>query len=111
MAAYLGSYGTAAFGQKTLPRPSAVLMAYTGHSNYTTQDPATYSVIGNRDGIASYTTMERRTQALKKLGINADIKVYSGLRHGFGLGRGTVAEHWLDDAVAFWQKNSHHSKP
>ena len=28
------------------------------------------------------------------------------LRHGFGLGIGTEAEGWINDAVAFWERNS-----
>jgi hypothetical protein len=28
--------------------------------------------------------------------------VFPGLGHGFGLGEGTVAEGWLDNAVSFW---------
>lgn len=28
---------------------------------------------------------------------------YQGLPHGFGLGTGTVAEGWIDDAVRFWE--------
>ena len=110
MAAYLGSYGTAYFRQKELPKPSAVIMAYTGHSEYTRQDPPTYSVIGTSDSIASPYVMKRRTEVLQKMGIPADIKIYQGLRHGFGLGRGTVAEGWINDAVRFWRKNSPNSQ-
>ncbi|MBP5504266.1 MAG: hypothetical protein J6Y24_15940 [Bacteroidales bacterium] len=29
---------------------------------------------------------------------------YKGLPHGFGLGTGTVAEGWIDDAVKFWER-------
>lgn len=29
---------------------------------------------------------------------------YPGLSHGFGLGTGTAAEGWIEDAVAFWEK-------
>lgn len=29
--------------------------------------------------------------------------VVPGLGHGFGLGTGTVAEGWLDQAAAFWE--------
>lgn len=29
---------------------------------------------------------------------------YEGLLHGFGLGTGTVAEGWIDDAVKFWER-------
>ena len=39
MAAWLGSYGPAAFGGDVLPRPGAVIMQYTGHSEYTGNDP------------------------------------------------------------------------
>lgn len=39
MAAWLGSYGPAAFGGDDLPRPGAVIMQYTGHSDYTESDP------------------------------------------------------------------------
>ena len=45
--------------------------------------------------------MERRLQALTALGIPTEFHHYPGLRHGFGLGTGTVAEGWLDQAVAF----------
>ena len=43
MAAYLGSYGPAAFGGNDLPRPGAVIMEYTGHSDYTKNDPPTFA--------------------------------------------------------------------
>lgn len=36
---------------------------------------------------------------------NAEIEVFRGLFHGFGLGEGTVAEGWIDHAVAFWKEN------
>jgi len=30
--------------------------------------------------------------------------VIAGLGHGFGLGTGTNAEGWIDEAVRFWEK-------
>lgn len=104
MAASLGSYGPAAFGGDDLPRPAAAVIQYTGHSDYTRNDPPTYSCVGSRDGIASYMTMQNRLQAMSNLGIDTEFHVYDGLGHGFGIGTGTVAEGWLDDAVAFWEK-------
>jgi len=103
MAAYLGSYGPAAYGGDDLPRPSTVVMAYTGHSDYTRNDPPTFVVIGDRDGIASPNTMENRVNTLKSLGIDAEFHLYNNVGHGFGLGIGTSAEGWLDDAVKFWE--------
>ena len=36
-------------------------------------------------------------------GTDAEIQVFEGLSHGFGLGQGTVAEGWIDEAVSFWE--------
>ena len=103
MAAWLGSYGPAAFGGEELPRPGAVIMQYTGHSDYTGDDPPTFACVGENDGIASWRTMERRIRALDALGIPTEFHHYPGLSHGFGLGTGTAAEGWLDQAVDFWE--------
>lgn len=104
MTAYLGSYGSAAFGGDDLPRPGAAIIQYTGHSEYTENDPPTYSCVGDRDGIASYRTMQSRLNAMSAIGIDTEFHVYEGLGHGFGLGTGTVAEGWIDDAARFWEK-------
>ena len=103
MAAWLGSYGPAAFGGDSLPQPGTVVMQYTGHSDYTENDPPTFACVGENDGIANWRTMERRLQALSDLGIPTEFHHYPGLRHGFGIGTGTVAEGWLDEAVSFWE--------
>lgn len=42
MAAWVGGMGTAAFGEKALPRPAAVVMQYTGLSEVSREDPPTY---------------------------------------------------------------------
>lgn len=104
MAAWLGSYGPAAFGGDDLPQPGAVILQYTGHSDYTKNDPPTFACVGENDGIANWRTMERRLQAMSALGIPTEFHHYPGLRHGFGLGTGTVAEGWLDQAVSFWEE-------
>lgn len=104
MAAMLGSYGTAVFGEEALPQAGAVIMQYTGHSGYTENDPPTYVCVGENDGIASWRTMEQRTANLNAAGIDAEFHKYPGLGHGFGLGTGTIAEGWIDDAVAFWER-------
>ena len=45
-----------------------------------------------------------RLDAMQRIGIDTEFHVYPGLGHGFGLGTGTSAEGWLDDTVAFWEK-------
>jgi acetyl esterase/lipase len=103
MAAWLGSYGPAAFGGDNLPQPGAVIMQYTGHSDYTKNDPPTFACVGENDGIANWRTMQRRIEALDALGIPTEFHHYPGLSHGFGLGTGTVAEGWIYQAVDFWK--------
>ena len=103
MAAWLGSYGTAAFGKKDLPQAGVVIMQYTGHNKYSESDPPTYACVGENDGIANWCTMEARLNRLNELGIPTEFHHYEGLRHGFGLGTGTVAEGWINDAVNFWE--------
>lgn len=103
MAAWLGSYGTAAFGEKDLPHAGAVIMQYTGYSEYSESDPPTYACVGENDGIANWHTMEARLNHLNEIGIPTEFHHYRGLRHGFGLGTGTVAEGWINDAVNFWK--------
>ena len=61
--------------------------------------------MGTSDGIASYRTMQARIDAIRANGTDAEIEVFQGLSHGFGLGTGTVAEGWLDNAIAFWERN------
>ena len=104
MAAWVGSYGTAAFGKTDLPRPAAVILQYTGYSEYSELDPPTYACVGDSDGIASWRLMQQRLELLSELGTSTEFHVYPGLGHGFGVGRGTVAEGWLNDAAAFWEK-------
>ena len=103
MAAWLGSYGTEAFGEKQYPAPAAVIMQYTGLSDVTGEEPPTYACVGTSDGIASYRSMEEYIRRIQGNGTDAQIEVFDGLGHGFGLGEGTVAEGWIDHAVSFWE--------
>lgn len=103
MAAWLGSYGTAAFGEQDLPQAGAVIMQYTGHNEFSESDPPTYACVGENDGIANWHTMEARLNRLNEFGIPTEFHHYTGLRHGFGLGTGTVAEGWINEAVDFWE--------
>ena len=104
MAAWLGTYGPAVFGGDDLPRPGAVIMQYTGLGEYSPSDPPTYACVGDQDGIASWRVMKARLDALSALGIDTEFHVYEELGHGFGLGTGTSAEGWIDDAIAFWSR-------
>lgn len=106
MAAWLGTYGTEYFGEKEYPRPAAVIMQYTGLSEVTGNEPPTYNCVGTNDGIAYYGTMRDRINKIKSNGTDAEIEIFNGLSHGFGLGDGTAANGWLDRAVKFWERQN-----
>lgn len=103
MAAFVGSYGAAAFGGGDLPKPAAVVMAYTAHSDISPNEPPTFAVVGEQDRIASPAAMESRVYALRCAGTPVDYRTYKDLGHGFGAG--TNANGWIADAVRFWEQS------
>ena len=105
MAASIGSHGAARFGGATLPRPSAVVLLYTGHSDIGPSEPPTFVAVGEADGIAPPAVMERRVAALRRAGTDVEYHKFRGVGHGFGLGVGTSAEGWIAEAVRFWEKH------
>ncbi|WP_313960949.1 alpha/beta hydrolase [uncultured Parvimonas sp.] len=106
MAAWLGNYGSSYFGEKEYPKPNVVIMQYTGFSEVTGNEPPTYNCVGTSDDIANYKTMRNRINRIKKNGTDAEIEIFEGLPHGFGLGTGTKAEGWINNAIKFWERNT-----
>lgn len=104
MAAAIGSHGAEAFGGAPLPKPSVVVMAYTGHSEVAASEPSTFVVVGDLDDIAPPAVMEARVAALRRIGTAVQYQKYPGVGHGFGTGQGTSAQGWIDQAVRFWQQ-------
>ena len=104
MAAAVGSHGVAAFGGTKLPKPATVVMAYTGHSDYSQDEPPTFVVVGDDDGIAPPAIMERRVVALTRAGVPVEYRKYPNVGHGFGPGTGTSAAGWITDATYFWER-------
>ena len=99
--AYLKQYS----GRDDIPQASAVIMQYTGYTDASRYDAPTYACVGTRDGIANWRTMQNRLNTLTaSYGIDTEFHAYENLPHGFGLGTGTAAQGWIDDAVAFWEK-------
>lgn len=107
MAATIGSYDVQEFGGEAgIPKPSAVVIQYTGHTDVNRNgEPATFACAGESDGIADYRTMKNRIDRIAAMGVPVEFHSYPGMGHGFGLGIGTVAEGWFDQAVAFWERN------
>ena len=104
MAAAIGSHGAARLGGDDVPKPSTVVMAYTGHSEVRAPEPPTFVVVGEHDGIAPPSAMERRVAALRRTGTEVEFHRFRDLGHGFGSGTGTSAEGWLNGAIRFWEK-------
>jgi acetyl esterase/lipase len=111
MAAAIGSHGVAKYGGRAVPKPSAVVMAYTGHSDHASVEPPTFVVVGEEDGIAPPVTMKRRVEALRASGTTVEYREYKGLGHGFGLGVGTAAEGWIVEAIRFWETSIRERSP
>lgn len=102
MAASIGSHGTAKFGHPEFAKPSAVVLAYTAHSDLADDEPPTFALVGGEDGISPPSAMQRRVNALRRAETDVAYREYPGVGHGFGLGVGTSAEGWIDDAIRFW---------
>lgn len=103
MAAAIGSHGVSAFGGGDHPKPATVVMAYTAHSDTSSDEPPTFVVVGEEDAIAPPSAMERRVAALRRAGTEVEYHRYESLGHGFGPGTGTNAEGWIADATRFWE--------
>ena len=90
-------------GRTDIPQAAACIMQYTGYTTVASDYAPTYACCGTSDGIASWRTMQSRLDELSALGIPTEFHAYNGLPHGFGLGTGTIAEGWINDAIRFWQ--------
>lgn len=102
MAAFIGSDGPVGHGGRSVLKPAAVVMAYTGHSVVGAEEPPTFVVVGGRDAIAPPAAMRPRVEALRQAGTPTAFRVYPRMGHGFGPGTGTEADGWIEDAIAFW---------
>ena len=91
-------------GRTDISQAAACIMQYTGYTSVAADDAPTYACCGTSDGIASWRTMQSRLEQLSALGIPTEFHAYNGLPHGFGLGTGTVAEGWINDAIRFWNQ-------
>ena len=103
MAAWVGN-SEIKFGSEKYPKAGTVIMQYTGLSEITGNEPPTYANCGTNDWIANYQVMNNRINKIKKNGTDAMMEIFQGLPHGFGLGEGTVAEGWINNAINFWKK-------
>jgi acetyl esterase/lipase len=105
MAGDIAKEGVSAYGGDRLPKPVTAVLAYTGHSTYSSDFAPSFITVAANDGIANVNTVEKRVANLRNAGVEVEYKRYETAGHGFGLGTGTDAEGWLDLAVQFWKRN------
>ena len=55
------------------------------------------------DGVVPYENSRMLVGALKCYGVRHCFRSFDGDAHGWGLGTGTAAEGWLEEAIRFWQ--------
>lgn len=96
--------GIAAYRGDRLPKPSTAVIAYTGQATFSKDFPPTFITISTDDGIAPVSVVDRRVENLRQAGVTVEYLRFRTAGHGFGLGTGTDAQGWLDQAVRFWQK-------
>ncbi|MBO3272367.1 alpha/beta hydrolase [Hymenobacter defluvii] len=97
--------GVEAFGGGSLPKPATAVIAYTGQSSASAAFPPTFMTVAANDGIANVNTVDRRVERLKAAGVEVVYRRYQTAGHGFGTGKGTDAEDWLDAAITLWKKH------
>ena len=97
--------GAARYGGGNLPRPSIVVIAYTGQSSFSKEFPPTFITVSANDRIANAAVVDKRVENLRKAGVEVEYRRYKTAGHGFGLGTGTDADGWLGHAVRFWEKH------
>jgi acetyl esterase/lipase len=105
MAGNIAVNGVSAYGGGDLPKPAAVVLAYTGQSTYSSDFSPAFITGTTNDWIANVHTVERRVENLKNAGVEVEYRRYQSAGHGFGLGTGTDAEGWVDLAVRFWRRH------
>jgi len=111
MAAAIGSHGTARFGGADLPRPSAVVVLYTGHSDVGPTEPPTFVAVGDADGIAPPSTMERRIAALRRRGADVEYRKYPASGTGSDWVSGPVPRDGSTMQFASGRDRSRESRP
>jgi acetyl esterase/lipase len=100
--------GVTHYGGLDIPKPGVVVIAYTGHSIYSSGFPPTFITVSEDDPIANASGVDRRVNNLKRAGVRVEYHRFKHAGHGFGTGVGTDAEGWIDSAAQFWQDNLPH---
>jgi len=105
MVANIALSGVSAYNGSSFPKSATIVLAYTGQSTYSADFPPTFITVAANDGIANVNTVDRRVENLKAAGVEVEYRRYQTAGHGFGTGKGTDAEGWMDYAIRFWKRH------
>lgn len=101
-------YGEAGVTQKQRLFPAAAVIAYTYFSDdidFKSSESPAYFIVGKQDGIAPWSCVAERARKMKAAGCTVEEHIINQLGHGFGVGRDTPAAGWVEQAIAFWERN------
>lgn len=76
-------------------------LMHSVHSNVDADYPPTFIWCGNADKTVPPANTQLMKDVLENNNIPHVCRIYDGIDHGVGLGSGTVAEGWIDEAIAF----------
>ncbi len=93
------------FGYINIPSASAVITQYTGYTATSINEAPTYACVGTNDCAVNWHIMKERLSILSNYGIPTKFRSFEGLQHGFGIGLGTLADGWINEAISFWEHN------
>lgn len=97
------------FEQLEIPKPAAQMLIYT-HADYfnslkfQADDVPTYTIVGKGDTYGGDVVMDRKVPEMQSAQMVVEYHKYDDYAHGAGLGIGTSAEGWINDAMEFWER-------
>jgi acetyl esterase/lipase len=71
--------------------------------NITSSFPPSFVWQCNQDNIVPIENTEMLVKSLKEKGVPYAYEVFQSKAHGWGIGKGTEAEGWVDRAIDFWR--------
>ena len=74
------------------------------YTHVTPDYPRTFIWCGNKDKSVPPVNSEIMLKELEKNNVEHQFTKYENTGHGIGLGIGTPAEGWIDNAIKFWLK-------
>ena len=91
-------------GSESLPDPAAIMAAYPPDYFWSpqTEYPPLFVITAANDTVVPVAGTDRMVAGLEENGFRVQYRRLDTGGHGFGIGIGTEAEGWVEEAIAFW---------